>query len=71
MPVRRFWLANDCINRISAERDMRQLSLHVATGCEDTFKQYRQQLILEIGNVIDQEERVDTDGLNALRMLAG
>jgi hypothetical protein len=72
MPIRRFWLMQLNINRISAERDMRSLSVSAAAACSgDGIKQYRETLVLEIGNVAKVEEKLDKAGLSRLASLAG
>lgn len=73
MPARRFWLLVKNINRVSAERDMRSLTLmSVATqGDGEMHKKQRDQLILEMGTVVVQEEKLDLSGWNELKRMAG
>ena len=60
------------INRISAERDMRSLSVSVASASnQDGITEYRKNLVLEIGNVAKVEEKLNRAGLSRLAKLAG
>ncbi|WKZ86345.1 hypothetical protein N5B55_05165 [Ralstonia pickettii] len=73
MPIRRFWLMSNNINRLMAERDMRALSVAGSAQSGEGFTEYRQQLILEIGTVLRDDpmssER-DEAGFEELRAMA-
>lgn len=72
MPLVRFWLFQNNINRVSAEREIRSLSLNTAanSGNPQGIKEYRQSLILELGHVTRVEERLDKVGMQRLAALA-
>lgn len=70
MPIRSFWLMLGNINRISAERDMRSLSVATASrSTKDSNNQYRQSLVVEMGDVSRLEHTLDRDGLNDLKRM--
>ncbi|PLC44565.1 hypothetical protein C0Q88_07755 [Ralstonia pickettii] len=73
MPLKRFWLMSNNINRLMAERDMRSLSVAGSAQSGEGFAEYRQQLILEIGTVLRDDplstER-DQAGFEELRAMA-
>ena len=73
MPIRRFWLLVKNINRISAERDMRTLTVTTvaAQGNDEARKSYRSQLILEMGTVVKGEDKLDREGWAELKRMAG
>lgn len=76
MPIRCFWELSRNINRISAQQDMRLLTI-VNLGLSSKTKEYRERLELELGPVItyrhDAEsamsEKLDRQGLAKLRTM--
>jgi len=70
MPVRRFWLMTGNINRILATEDMRSLSVYSAAQGQEAAEEKRKQLILEIGDVTEVEEKLDKEGLSDLRRMS-
>jgi len=71
MPIRRFWLMLNCISRISAERDMRALTIgSMSQASPETANEYRQQLVLEVGHVARVTENLDREGLSRLKSMA-
>lgn len=70
MPLHRFWLMSSNIGRISAAQDMRLVRMKLALGNQDGFKSYREDLILELGNIQLVEEELDKEGLRSLAALA-
>ena len=67
MPVRRFWLMFENINRISAERDLRLLTVMNSAQSHEAAKETRDSLIAEIGQVSEKENVLDRSGLEMLR----
>jgi len=71
MPIRRFWLMLNCISRISAERDMRALTIgSMSQASPETANEYRQQLVLEVGHVARVTQKLDREGLSRLKSMA-
>lgn len=77
LPVRVFWTLNRNILRISAERDIRALTLGAAANSKEAYEEYRKRLELEVGEIVreppaaraNQNER-DEEGIAFLKMLA-
>ena len=72
MPVRRFWMLHRNITRIQAEEDLRQLTTVNAAQSPEAAKDYRQQLIVAIGEVstvVDNER--DEAGIENLKIMSG
>lgn len=70
MPVRRFWLLHANTIRISASQDMRLIRMKMAMGNKDEFPTYREELLMELGNVQQVEESLDREGLKSLAAMA-
>ncbi|NQZ53216.1 MAG: hypothetical protein HRT93_03070 [Piscirickettsiaceae bacterium] len=67
MPLRRFWLMQGNIGRISATEDMRELRHGVALGGgKENLQEYQSSLELELGTVSTSEEKLDREGLQRL-----
>lgn len=71
MPLRRFWLMQGNIGRISAAEDQRRLRvLTGANGGKEALDEVHHSLIEEIGMVQRIEEKLDREGLQRLAELA-
>lgn len=71
MPVRRFWLLHRNVTRIQAEEDLRQLTTVNAAQAPEAAKEYREQLVLQIGEtstIVDNTR--DESGIQALKMMS-
>lgn len=70
LPMKTFWLMNDCIIRLSAESEMRQLSVVAAAqqGGE-AITSTMQRLSSEIGLVALQKPVRDVEGLEQLKLM--
>ena len=51
LPIKTFWLMNSSINRILAQRDMRDLTVAMCCQGSEAANDYREKLILEVGTV--------------------
>lgn len=69
MPLVRFWLLQSNIGRLSAAEDMRLLKMHASIGGKQSFEEYREGLIRELGIVQKVEEKLDREGLKRLAAL--
>lgn len=72
MPIRCFWELSKNINRISAQEDMRGLSISCYCQDGEAASKYREHLELEMGRVFEytidiKQERLDREGLKALK----
>lgn len=70
LPMKTFWLMSDCIVRLSAESEMRQLSVMTASqqGGE-AVTATMQRLSAEIGLVVLQRPERDVAGLEQLKLM--
>lgn len=79
MTMRRFWLAHECIDRISAQQDMRRLTVSAVAQSGEAASDYRRKLIVEVGNiakmssaaVIQESAQRDEEGFADLKFMAG
>lgn len=77
MPIRCFWELSRNINRITAQDDMRKLSISMYCQDSDAALKYRERLELEMGTVFEykrtMEDIVATEKLerNKLHKLNG
>ena len=72
LPIKAFWLMSNNINRISAEEDIRKLSIAASAASEDGFKGANEALRNEMGEVFKKPEEIAVrDGLDTLKQLSG
>lgn len=80
LPVRTFWLMSNCIDRIQAQQDKRQLSLAVVggmNGTQEALESFSHNLNAEVGQVIklNTNPMLDTErdaaGFAMLKAMAG
>lgn len=70
LPMKTFWLMSDCINRLSATADMRQLSiLTSAQGDSESINSAMQRLSEEVGMVSMAKPVRDEAGLIELKFM--
>ena len=77
MPIRCFWELSRNINRISAQQDMRLLTIVNLAMSKDGAQKYRDKLELELGDVItykrdpkaSMNEKLDRKGLAKLKTM--
>lgn len=67
LPIKTFWLMSNNIERISAQRDLRSLTVAVCGQGGEAAHEYRQRLILEVGKIV----KLDSNPMNAVRDEAG
>lgn len=70
MPLRAFWVFNGAVNRIQAEKDLRQLQLLGASQSSEAFTELHEALNKELGQptvVIDNTS--DGDAIEKLKGL--
>ena len=71
MPVSRFWLMRNNIDRVSAQEDMRAARRAVlANANKEYVNDYFKSLTKEIGTVVEREEVPDLEGIQRLKALA-
>lgn len=51
VPINAFWLLNSSISRLSAEKDIRALTVASSTQASEMLKQTRENLVVEMGEV--------------------
>lgn len=69
MPIKRFWLMNTQIDRISAQRDLRALTLTNVAQSEESAKNHREHLNREIGTLVVGAPERDEKGFNELHKM--
>ncbi|CAB4122133.1 hypothetical protein UFOVP26_88 [uncultured Caudovirales phage] len=69
MPIRRFWLMNTSIERISAQTDIRRLTIAASAQSAENAQQTRDSLISEIGMVVLNKPVRDEEGFNDLKQM--
>lgn len=76
MPVRRFWVMNNNIEKIQAQQNLRLLSLMNGSQSKEGSEQLIEHLNGELGDVVvyenggvDLEPELDREGLEALRLM--
>ena len=74
LPLQTFWLMSNSINRISAEKDIRQLAVSAASQSEQGHKSASNALKEELGSIVQKSTKVSEDdagaGLKRLKQLA-
>lgn len=67
LPIKTFWLMSNSIERISAQQDLRSLTVAVCGQGEEAAHDHRQRLILEVGTIV----KLDSNPMNSVRDEAG
>ena len=73
LPVRTFWMMNGNIERICAERDLRQLQLMLGTQSQDNLSDVQSRLLEEMGQPIKANVMAvkrDEEGVELLKRMA-
>jgi hypothetical protein len=77
IPIKTFWLLNQNIDRIEAQKDRRSLSVAVCgQGGAEAASSLHERLVIESGEVVKlkfdpvRDAERDQDGFNALKELA-
>lgn len=55
LPIKTFWLMNENIDRIQAQKDMRSLTIAFSAQSQAAADQFRQRLIAETGTIVKLE----------------
>lgn len=69
MPIKRFWLLNTTIDRIEAQRGVRELT--IANAAQSDAQACRDGLISEVGTIYIGVPERDEEGLKGLKQLSG
>lgn len=67
MPIKRFWLLNQSIERIEAQRAIRNLT--VAAAAQGSATEVRDAFLAEMGAVVIGAAKMDKEGLNSLKQM--
>lgn len=71
MSIRRFWLLNANIDRISAQENYRNAQVAMtANMTKESIETYFKALQAEIGTVVVREETPDYEGITKLKTMA-
>lgn len=68
MPIKRFWLLSNCVDRIEAQRAIRNLT--VANAANGDAQHCRDGLISEVGTVATGTAERDEEGFQSLKNLS-
>ena len=64
MPIKTFWMLNQNVDRLLAQRDMRSLTVAVSgQSSQESFDSCRKALILEVGTIVKMEENPIRDAV--------
>ena len=69
MPVKRFWNMSQGIDRIEAQRALRNLSVALAGQSGEGAKKCREMFMREIGSVLIDKPEFDRTGFESLKKL--
>lgn len=69
MPIERFWLFSESVDRINASDDMRQLAIHTSITNKDALQEKADEFTETIGTVVVKDYMRDAEGINKLKML--
>jgi hypothetical protein len=74
IPIKTFWLLSENIERISAQKDIRSLSVAAYSQSGEGASEHREQLVLQVGTTVklDSEDVSvrDEEGFEDLRNMA-
>lgn len=76
--MRRFWMFHENVDRISAQKDMRSLTVAACSQSGQAATDYRQKLVIEIGtvakmsakSVMEESAQRDEGGIDLLKSMA-
>ena len=73
MPIKRFWLLSDTIDRLNADKDVRAMQVAVSALSGDSYRAGAERLEKVIGVVIDRDITItfekDTKGIQELKSM--
>jgi hypothetical protein len=55
LPIKTFWMLNSNVERISAQKDMRSLTVAVCGQDGEASQSYKESLIAEVGTIVKLE----------------
>lgn len=70
MPIKRFWNMSQSIDRIEAQRALRELTVALAGQSDTGASQCRQAFLQEIGTVVVDKPVFDRTGFEGLKKLS-
>jgi len=75
LPIKTFWMLNNNIERVQAQKDMRALTVAVCSQGSEAAQSHRETLVIEVGTIVKLDENPlkavrDEVGFQALRDLA-
>jgi hypothetical protein len=76
--MKRFWLFHENVDRISAQKDMRALTVSACSRSGEMATDYRRRLVVEVGNVakmtsksvMEESAQRDEGGIDLLKGMA-
>lgn len=69
MPLKRFWLMSECIDRIQSSFDLRLMRVGSAVQSQEGFTESVESLKESVGTVILKDYEMDLEGLSRLKRL--
>lgn len=67
MPIKRFWLFNESIDRLQAGKDIRAMGLHASLNNKDSAIELIDSLNEQVGTVVLKDYERDADSINSFR----
>jgi hypothetical protein len=71
MPIQRFWLFSESIDRIQSSLDLRAIRVGVATTAYESLSTTVEALTESVGTVVHQDYDRDNEGIKKLKALTG
>jgi hypothetical protein len=69
MPIKRFWLMNSSIERVSAQQNIRQVMVGLSSQGGEAAQETVDRLTVEMGTVIIGKAIIDRQGLDDLKQM--
>lgn len=71
VPIKSFWMLNAGIDRINAQDDMRSLTVASVSQNGEASQEYREKLVLEVGNIVTVDAQPEVEVEEGQSNLAG
>lgn len=69
MPIKRFWLFSQSIDRMNAAADLRAMRVAGATNSKEAYVSEVGRLNEELGQIAHREYEIDREGVQKLKQL--
>lgn len=69
MPIRRFWLFSDSIDRMNSAADMRAINVAAAVLGKEAYSETMEKLSESLGTIVVTDYEKDSDGIDNLKQM--